>query len=136
MAAMRVALAGLSKQITAEYAADVGALLPGQALPYAPPGTGLVVPNEVENYDAGDKGIAYGNSMIVVGPRIKEGIPPTATIPANDSQIDEAIAALSEKRVTSLLRNVVVAVHATFPDQTVTAGDPGTPVATGSDDNE
>jgi hypothetical protein len=118
VAGMRGALAALSKVATKEHQLE-----PTEEVV---PGTAFRIKTTTNQYPEGTVGFFYGDSRLVVGPRIGEPIAldnASEVEPASEAQIDKAAAELSDKRVCSLLRNMVVAIHQTFPSQTITAGE-------------
>ncbi len=115
---MRSMLADLSAEITADYRAA----LKKDPSTQRPAGTALTVLKADNGYPKNATGICYGSSgNLVVGPKIGNTTSSDQTRPANIKELRKAINALSEKRVTSLLRNVVLEAHATFPSHS-TAG--------------
>ena len=67
----------------------------------------------------------YGNgSWVSQGWCSAAAFPPVPEnmVPATDAEIDAGVALLSDKRVSTINRNMALAIHATFPNQTATTG--------------
>ena len=114
---MRDSLRILSSQITIEHKKNLADPAPDTT--DMPVGSVLKCIKDTTGYKKGDLGFHYGGNHVVVGPRVGPQADMTCFALAKTvGDVSQASKALSDKRVASVLRNVVLSVHAAFPEYT------------------